>query len=151
MQVQTLDGKKARKPLKLRFIEHLKETFTSSSGPTPQFIQFCNLFRRDFKLYLEQRFQATKIDVHRGHFELSGFFTVPEYHGDEHPGYSECIMPEQIWYFSIGDIRWNKQTMLLRTAKDYKDYTGGRNQEVSLASSERFDDEMESKLHIHAH
>lgn len=35
----------------------------------------------------------------------------------------------QIWYVNTGDWRWRSQLgTLIRTARDYKDFTGGQNQ-----------------------
>lgn len=34
----------------------------------------------------------------------------------------------QTWYYSSGDLRYNFHPILVRTAKDRKDYTGGINQ-----------------------
>jgi hypothetical protein len=108
--------------MKLKFIEDLRQTFESSIGPTEQFQSFCRRFKTDFTKYLES-IGATHLVLGRGHFEISGFFTVGS----------------QAWYFSIGDVRWNKNEMLLRTASDYKDFKGGHNQFVSLATQERFE------------
>jgi hypothetical protein len=55
---------------------------------------------------------------------MSGFFTLGEH---------------SIWYFSISDLRGFKDKMLIRTATSYKDYTGGRNQYISLSSESSFE------------
>jgi len=54
-----------------------------------------------------------------GHFYISGFFTVGE----------------KIFYFSLPDVRgfeFRFQDLMYRTAKHYKDYTGGGNQWVKI-------------------
>jgi hypothetical protein len=107
---------------KLRFIELLKQTFESSSGLTPQFSHFYQVFRRDFTAFLKGR-GITKVKFSRMHFEVSGFFEMPG---------------GQIWYFNTGDVRWDKGNMLLRTAKSFEDYTGGTNCFARMDSDETF-------------
>ncbi len=42
-------------------------------------------------------------------------------------------VPQGIYYLSISDLRHFPRTnILIRTARDYKDYTGGRNQFIRL-------------------
>ena len=89
----------------------LTENFESSSVLTPQFQAFSRLFKREFTKLLAS-LGAIGVKMSRGHFGLSGFFQIEK----------------QIWYFSIGDVRWNKNNMLIRTATSFEDYTGGRNQ-----------------------
>jgi hypothetical protein len=55
------------------------------------------------------------------HFDMSGFFQMDN---------------GQMWWFRIEDLRWSKNNMLVRTAQSFKDYTGGRNQYVSLCFGE---------------
>jgi len=99
----------------------LKAGFESSSGLTPEFAQFFRTFKSEFTKEL-RTIGATQIVFNRGHFYVSGFFTVDN----------------QAWYFSLSDVRgmdyglknhpescMNK--LLYRTAKHYKDYTGGHN------------------------
>lgn len=102
------------------FITALGQTFESSSQTTDQFKSFYRLFKKDFVKILA-RFNASQIEIDKGHFYINGFFTVNN----------------QIFYFSIGDLRWNK-SFLLRTAKHYKDWTGGTNHFISLSSREEF-------------
>lgn len=96
----------------------LLQEFESSSGKTPQFMAFCRVFKKDFLKFLSRYF-AENVSFSIGHFEISGFFTIPK--------------QNQVYYFSLGDVRWYK-SMFVRTAKDYKDYTGGRNQNINLDS-----------------
>ena len=98
----------------------LKEDFESSSGLTPQFSSFAKTFTREFKKLLTQ-LHCIKIEIDRGHFYLSGFFT----HNN------------QIWYFNIGDVRWDK-TVYIRTAESYRDYNGGRNIYIDLTDIDKF-------------
>ncbi len=88
--------------------------FDSSSTNSPQFHEFFDLFKRSFTRELKS-VGATKIELSKGHFYISGFFTVES----------------QAYYFSIDDVRGcfyrDYPKMLVRTAKDYKDFTGGAN------------------------
>jgi len=118
---------------KLSFLNTLKGDFQTSSVETPQFRAFHNEFKRDFKKLLEQRFGAKNIVFSKGHFYVSGFFTQPN---------------GQIYYFSLSDVRGFKDNMLVRTAKGYKDYTGGSNQSVSLESEERFVNDLDRILMV---
>ncbi len=102
--------------------------FESSSGKTPEFLQFYRTFKKEFTKEL-QFLSATNVQFSRGHFYVSGFFTLGT----------------QAWYFSLSDVRGMDYSMktnpgscmsqlLYRTAKHYKDYTGGRNQYVRIGS-----------------
>lgn len=105
-------------------LEMTQERFESSSVKTAQYLEWHKLFKKEFTQYLIEK---GIVNIHIGkpnHFDMSGFFQRPT---------------EQIYYFSMGDIRWNKKNMLIRTAKDYKDYTGGSNCYVSLLNIEDFD------------
>jgi len=106
----------------------LKENFMSSSELTPQFEAFHNLFKEEFTKYLKQTFNATRIDIRRGHFACCGFFELPS---------------ENIYYFSLGDVRWDEKEMLLRTAKSFTDYVGGSNGFVTLEDVFSFDRDMQ--------
>ena len=84
--------------------------FESSCYATPQFKAFTSVFKSEFKKELKT-IKAENIVFSVGHFYLSGFFTVGEL----------------IYYFDIGDVRMTQRTVLIRVAKDYKDYSGGSN------------------------
>lgn len=91
----------------------LAKGFQSSSGLTPEFKLFFSTFKKEFTKELEF-ISATDIQFSRGHFYVSGFFTVGE----------------QAFYFSLPDVRGNSPIgfkLLYRTAKNYKDYQGGMN------------------------
>jgi hypothetical protein len=97
----------------------LEQGFESSCGLTPEFAQFFRTFKSEFTREL-QTIGATDIVFSRGHFYVSGFFTVSG----------------QAYYFSISDVRGSEYRMpqlMYRTAKHYKDYTGGQNRWVDIA------------------
>ena len=104
-------------------IKLLQEGFESSSSPTPEFGQFARTFKSEFTKELKSQ-GATHIVFSRGHFYLTGF----------------CTINNQIWYFSLPDVRGmehclNQSCMgklMYRTAKDYKDYTGGQNRYATI-------------------
>jgi len=107
----------------------LKAGFESSSGKTPEFLHFARIFKKEFTCEL-QSIGATDIVFSVGHFYISGFFTIDG----------------QAYYFSIPDVRGMNYLLarnpdssmcqlLYRTAKDYKDYTGGQNRYAKI----RFD------------
>lgn len=93
--------------------------FGSGGYNTENFNTFFNDFKKSFTNQL-RKLKATKIVFSKGHFYLSGFFTVNE----------------QAYYFSLSDVRWGERygehKLLVRTAKDYSDYTGGANRYVEI-------------------
>ncbi len=105
----------------------LKKGFESSCGLTPEFSSFFRTFKSEFTKELKG-IGATNIEFHRGHFYISGFFDVNN----------------KSYYFSISDVRDSYQTpdLLYRTAKDHKDYTGGKNCYVKIESG------MASKMEL---
>lgn len=108
-----------------RAIATTKTEFESSTGRTPEYLAWHRVFKREFTAFLISK-GATAIAIgNPNHFDMSGFFT----------------MGTQAWYFRIEDLRWSKSDMLIRTAKSYRDYTGGRNESLPLdGSAEDFDD-----------
>lgn len=85
--------------------------FGSGSYNSDRFNDFFEEFKESFTYQLKM-VNATKIEFSKGHFYISGFFLVGE----------------QWYYFSIPDVRdAYASKMLVRTAKDNKDYTGGQN------------------------
>lgn len=88
--------------------------FGSGCYNSATFLEFFKSFKTLFKRELK-KIGAEKIEISKGHFYLSGFFTLQD----------------TIIYFSISDVRSGfgrkKPNILFRTAKDYKDYTGGIN------------------------
>lgn len=96
--------------------------YESSSSHTPEYLHWHRTFKREFTKFLTEN-GATDIKIGKpNHFDMSGFFTVGT----------------QPWYFRIEDLRWSKNNMLIRTCKDYRDFTGGMNQYVSLQSADQF-------------
>lgn len=97
--------------------ELLKQEFESSTTRTAQYLDFHRTFKREFtKFLLEQ--ECTKVEVFKpNHFDISGFFTSKN---------------NQIWYFSIEDLRWSKNYLLFRKAESYTDYKGQNNGDISL-------------------
>lgn len=94
----------------------------SSSGLTPEFDRWRRRFRGLFTRLLTKEFGAQNIQIHYGHFDVSGFFTMPS---------------GQIYYFNTGDLRLH-YGMYIRTAQSYKDYTGGRNNPIPYNSEAEF-------------
>lgn len=91
-------------------IELISNGFESSSRLTPEFANFFKVFKSEFTKELKS-IGATNIVFNRGHFYISGFYTING----------------QAWYFSLSDVRDTCYNLMYRTAKDYKDYTGGQN------------------------
>ena len=100
--------------------------FESSCSLTPEFAQFFRTFKSEFTKELKS-IGATNIIFSRGHFYVSGFYTIGI----------------QAWYFSISDVRGMDyglcnypdrcmSQLLYRTAQHYKDYTGGYNRYVKI-------------------
>lgn len=89
--------------------------FKSSASKTPEF----SAFIRDIRKYIKGNLpdKAELINFSIGHFEVSGFIKRKNY-----------------VYFLIGDLRgggWDK-TILVRTAKNEEDFTGGSNDYTNL-------------------
>ena len=78
--------------------------------------EFKSFFRKEknrLKKILEAR-GCTKIELDYGFYYFSGFFTASS---------------GQIYYLSCSDVRhFGYDKLLIRTAKSYKDYSGGSNQ-----------------------
>lgn len=108
---QNLEASKKAKGME----KWLNYSFESSAMHTDEFIAFA----KDFKKYLlkQIRNDFELIGWSKGHFEVSGFLKNRK--------------NKKFVYFSISDVRhfpdaWYN-TLLIRTAKDKKDYTGGSN------------------------
>jgi len=100
-------------------IKQLQQEFISSSTKTEQYKSFHRLFSKEFKKILSP--YCKNILIHKtNHFDISGFFELNN---------------NEIFYFSISDLRWSKDSMLIRTATDFKDYTGGSNNSITLNES----------------
>ena len=98
--------------------------FESSTVKTPEFKAFAQVFKKELTQELN-KIGAKLTDYSVGHFDVSGFFKVLD----------------QYYYFSIPDVRWNPADMniLVRTAKNEHDYTGGSNHFVTAS---RFNKEI---------
>ena len=105
-------------------IKKYGQEFESSSALTPQFKDFWLCFNREFKKVLKE-LGAVEFKLNRGHFEVSGFFRLAD---------------DRIYYISLSDVRWFKGSMLIRTAKNFKDFSGGSNGSV------KFDEDIKENL-----
>ena len=77
--------------------------FESSSCRTPQYLEFHRTFKRELTQVLKP--YCSRIEISKpNHFDVTGFFQL-------HSG--------EIYYFNLGDLRWSKDLMLIRTAKDF--------------------------------
>jgi len=94
----------------------LAQDFESSSGRTPQYLEFHKVFKKEFTAMLKSF--TTELELSKpNHFDVTGFFKMDD---------------GRIYYFSVGDLRWAKDSMLIRTADGFKDYTGGSNGFINL-------------------
>ena len=89
--------------------------FESSSGLTPEFASFAEAFKSHLKSELGKDFDIVKFNC--GHFYVSSFFR------NRSNG--------KMAYMSVSDVRFSKDEwnsrVLVRTAKDDVDYSGGSN------------------------
>lgn len=109
-----------------RSINLTKTEFESSSMRTPAYLSWHRLFKREFTAFLRSK-GADEIKIGKpNHFDIYGFFRIKG----------------QIWYFSIGDLRWSKDSMLVRTAESFEDYTGGTNCDISLKNISEFTEQF---------
>lgn len=98
-------------------IEQGENYFGSGSRNTPTFKSFATKFKNKLVKELKKVADVSDKKIDTGHFYISGFITVNG----------------QVIYVSISDVRhgFNPQ-LLVRTAKDYKDFTGGSNNYVNI-------------------
>lgn len=105
-----------------RILALLNKGFESSSSKTPEFKSFAKIFKNELVKELA-KVHAKLTDYSTGHFYVFGFFRLQD---------GEC------YYFSLPDVRsWREGngyfgTLLVRTAKGEKDYTGGQNTRATL-------------------
>lgn len=92
--------------------------FESSSTLTPEFKKFFTEFKKEIKKELS-KVGATEFELTRGHFYCSGFFKA---------------FSGQLYYISLSDVRHDflDPTMLIRTAKNNKDFSGGSNNYIRI-------------------
>jgi len=99
-----------------KFIGMVSQVVESSSISTTQWEMIFREFKKEFLRELRM-VDAKKPVFNKGHFYISGFFTKDK----------------QVYYFSISDVRYfGVSKLLIRTAKDYNDFTGGRNNEITI-------------------
>ena len=94
--------------------------FQSSSELTSEFAEFAKDFKEHIKNVIEPEYEI--INWNRGHFYISGFI--------------KNKATGKFVYFSCSDVRFFKDewqnNLLIRTAKNEKDYTGGSNHSYKL-------------------
>lgn len=97
----------------VRMINYVE--FESSTGDTNQQREFRRLFKTDIHRILKGK--TKRIELNKNHFEMYGFFET---------------LDGKTFYFNTGDLRWfaKQSGMLIRTAKDFQDFTGGSNMEI---------------------
>lgn len=108
-----------------RILSLLALRFVSSSGKTPEFLSFARKFKIAFDNEID-KYNGLLIEYYVGHFYVSGFFK---------------LATGQLIYFSLPDVRtWQNNrpdtfygSMLWRTVKNIKDFTGGKNRKVAIA------------------
>lgn len=106
-------------------LNHLRNGIEDWGGTTSR--DFMN-WAKEFKHMIQEQIAlvgGTDYKQNTGHYYVSGFFKIGE----------------QAYYISCDDVRYSSadhvvNTILIRTAKDYKDYTGGCNHYI------RIDDNM---------
>jgi hypothetical protein len=94
------------------------QEFESSSQQTSEYLAWFKLFKKEFTALLVSYFCVEKKDILIGkpnHFDMSGFFKY----------WNQWI------YFSISDLRWSKDSMLIS-------YIGGTNCYVTLSDRNKF-------------
>lgn len=91
-----------------------------------------SMLNRGLKGYLQNFYKLNLFKASNNHFYISGFFEL------EHKLNGNI----QAFYFSIEDLRFNP-TFLIRTAKDFNDYTGGNNCYLSLGDFEQFKQDLD--------
>ena len=83
---------------------------------SPDFKEFARTFSKMVREQLKE-VGGTNYEQNTGHYYVSGFFTVGE----------------QAYYISISDVRYfDVNNILIRTAKDYKDFHGGTNHYINI-------------------
>ena len=102
-------------------LNHLRNGIEDWGGTTSR--DFMN-WAKEFKRMIQEQIAlvgGTDYKQNTGHYYVSGFFKIGE----------------QCYYLSCSDVRhWSYDDIvndvLIRTAKDYKDFTGGRNCRVCI-------------------
>ena len=110
-------------------IELIKEKFESSSSKTEQYLKFHKTFKSEFNKMLKPITKNILVNK-PNHFDRSGFIELNN---------------NQIYYFNISDLRYSKNTILIRTAKDFKDYSGGFNNILDIKILNQLDNYFKIK------
>ena len=99
--------------------------FESSTGDTDQQVTFRRLFKADMRRILKGK--ITRLELNKNHFEMYGFFET---------------FQGKTFYINTGDLRWfaKQSGMLIRTARDFRDFTGGSN--ITVMYDENFADNL---------
>lgn len=99
----------------------LGHEFESSCYTTDEFLEFS----KDFMKFLRRETKKSDLEISDfslGHFEVSGFLKNNK--------------TDKMAYFSVSDVRFFKDewfnNVLVRTAKNNKDFTGGFNNYINL-------------------
>ena len=116
----------------LNWYERLGYNHKSSYYKTEELKKTYSMFKRGFKGYLQNYFKLIQFKPNLGHFFISGFFELENKKNGN----------KQIYYFSIEDLR-SSSKFLIRSAKDFKDYTGGHNNYLDLTDFEKFKRDLE--------
>ena len=91
------------------------------SGQSPEFLKFYNKEKKRLSNLFTQK-GCKNFEMYAGFNFFSAFFTSPS---------------GQVYYIHFEDYRWNKyDELLIRTAKNYTDYSGGSNQYVGTSDEE---------------
>ena len=94
----------------------------SKNGMSPD---YCTFFKKEAKKIakiLESK-GCTDVQISSGFYYFSGFYTAPD---------------GQIWYILSSDKRhFGYDKLTYRTAKSYKDFSGGANREISTKELEK--------------
>lgn len=92
------------------------------SEKSPEFIRFC----RDFKAAIDTEFPDCEIDIHMGHYDVSGFISKEEKYV-----YIDYSVPRQGYPMDF-TRRDALGGVLYRTAASTKDFKGGTNRFSSM-------------------
>lgn len=104
-----------------------QKNYQSTCYQTSEYLYWHEVFKKEFTKFLKS-IGCTVISINKpNHFDMSGFF---------------ISKVGQCYFFRIEDLRWSKDKMLIRTAKNFKDYCGGNNQYVKLDNEDNFVNEF---------
>lgn len=107
--------------------DYLNKEFSSSTRMGEDGVAWCREAKSWMSSFLNS-LGATKIEYTRGHYEWSMF----------------ALINNRWWHFCSGDCRVKLDSLMVRTARDNHDFTGGRNQFVLYG--ENFEEELRNIL-----